>query len=298
MNILTSKKKIVFLLALCAIGLACLELALFGSGQYLLWQRRAHRSPGTVRIACFGDSHTFGVGTAQKYSYPGQLETLLKLNNPSAPGFSVANFGIPGSSTRRQAEELKKFFENGGKAELVLLLTGRNNDQEVALWQAHPGRPPSRDWSSLRSARFLKELWERLSGQSVRETPARPPEYKAAFDSYISFYLQQALETCRKNNSVLILMCYYAGDEDTVREFCRSRGLGCFDPFSDFQRLFASAGIGRFVSPDRSHLNRLGYAFYAQRLYEDLFRAQPFRGARIGPLVRTIPESGFYGSAR
>src|SRR5512137_2325281 len=116
MNNLTLRKKTVFLLALCGIGLVCLELALFAAGKYLLWQRRARAFPGNVRIACFGDSHTFGVGTSQKYSYPGQLEILLKINNPRGPGFSVSNFGVPGSSTRSQVEELKRFFENGGKA--------------------------------------------------------------------------------------------------------------------------------------------------------------------------------------
>ena len=291
-------KKTVFLLAVCAAGFVCLELALYASGTYLLWQRRANRSPGKARIVCFGDSHTFGVGTAQKYSYPGQLETLLKLNNPSGPGFSVSNFGIPGSSTRRQAEEIKRFFADGGKAELVLLLTGRNNDREVEIWQAHPGRPPGWDWRQARSARFLEELWERLLGSAQQAHSSPPAGREGAFQDYISFYLEQALGACRANGATLILLSYYTGDEAAVREFGRRRGIACFDPSGEFQILFASAGREKFVSPDFSHLNRLGYAFYAQRLYEELFRIQPVRGAVIAPMVRVIPESEYYGSAR
>ena len=49
---------------------------------------------GTIRIAIFGDSHTFGVGASDTTTYPAILEQ--QLNGVSNRNFEVLNFGIGG----------------------------------------------------------------------------------------------------------------------------------------------------------------------------------------------------------
>lgn len=53
------------------------------------------KAPGELRIACIGDSITFGWGMDEALSWPGNLRTLLREAMPDTPT-SVINAGIPG----------------------------------------------------------------------------------------------------------------------------------------------------------------------------------------------------------
>jgi lysophospholipase L1-like esterase len=55
----------------------------------------APRRPGVVRIACIGDSWTFGMNVDQDRSYPARLAAKLAAARPSAR-FEVLNFGVLG----------------------------------------------------------------------------------------------------------------------------------------------------------------------------------------------------------
>jgi hypothetical protein len=62
---------------------------------------------GVVRIACIGDSWTFGMNVDQDRSYPARLEALLKQRG-SGPDVEVMNFGILGYSSFQGLELLKR----------------------------------------------------------------------------------------------------------------------------------------------------------------------------------------------
>jgi len=52
----------------------------------------------TLRIACLGDSRTFGLGVWEKETYPRQLEGLLRARHPGHTEIEVLNLGVMGYS--------------------------------------------------------------------------------------------------------------------------------------------------------------------------------------------------------
>jgi|GEM_PF-2027613 len=286
------------ILWVAVVSIIMLELILFLAGQYLLWQRRVHStSPGAIPIVCVGDSHTFGVGTSMSYSYPAQLEQLLSLNNNELK-FSVVNLGIPGSSTRRQSQELAAFFK-AHQAKIVILLTGRNNNLEIE--QEVERRDPSvvkdirYQLCNSRSFRFLKFIVERLFHRDQKDpAPARTFRYGENHDEYLNAYLTTIRALCREKGAKLIVISYYNSTDEVIRSFALRYRIPYFDLTSDFESLFTTEGKVRYISPDRSHMNRWGYKFFAEQLYRRLFLEQEYLGLRINPLLRRMKEADFY----
>ena len=64
------------------------------------------KRPGALRIACVGDSWTFGMNVNQDATYPGRLETVLKQQRPGAD-LDVMNFGVLGYSSFQGLQLLK-----------------------------------------------------------------------------------------------------------------------------------------------------------------------------------------------
>jgi lysophospholipase L1-like esterase len=66
----------------------------------------AHKRAGGLRIACIGDSWTFGMNVDQGQSYPARVEAILKRQDPSRD-VEVMNFGILGFSSFQGLQLLK-----------------------------------------------------------------------------------------------------------------------------------------------------------------------------------------------
>ena len=64
------------------------------------------KRPGALRIACIGDSWTFGMNVNQDATYPGRLEALLKQQRPGVD-LEVMNFGVLGYSSFQGLQLLK-----------------------------------------------------------------------------------------------------------------------------------------------------------------------------------------------
>lgn len=144
-----------------------LFIVLIITGLWLLYYARDYAPPvppavpGTVRVACIGDSITFGaLVKRRKYNcYPAQLEKLL------GSGYSVRNFGVNGHSMQRSAEmpywthahfQASLAFE----PQIVLLMLG-TNDAAESNWQ---GIEP-----------FLSDYRDMLT--YYRNLPSRPTIY-------------------------------------------------------------------------------------------------------------------------
>ncbi|NLA86879.1 MAG: hypothetical protein GX847_06255 [Clostridiales bacterium] len=91
--------------------------------------------PGTVKIACVGDSITYGVFVSDREvnCYPAQLEGLL------GSGYSVRNFGVNGQSAQQSADKpyrKNKHFKTSSDfaPDIVLLMLG-TNDATDRNWQ-------------------------------------------------------------------------------------------------------------------------------------------------------------------
>lgn len=90
---------------------------------------------GQIKIACIGNSITYGYGYDNPKSYPSQLDTLL------GEGWEVKNFGVPGATMLRKGDnpyhKLKAY--NDAKAynpDVVIIKLG-TNDTKAQNWNAH-----------------------------------------------------------------------------------------------------------------------------------------------------------------
>src|SRR5580765_286284 len=64
--------------------------------------------PGVLRIACIGDSWTFGMNVEQNQTYPARLEALLNARPPiGIRGVDVMNFGVLGYTSFQGLQLLK-----------------------------------------------------------------------------------------------------------------------------------------------------------------------------------------------
>jgi lysophospholipase L1-like esterase len=64
--------------------------------------------PGVLRIACIGDSWTFGMNVEQNQTYPARLEALLNARPPiGIRGVEVMNFGVLGYTSFQGLQLLK-----------------------------------------------------------------------------------------------------------------------------------------------------------------------------------------------
>jgi lysophospholipase L1-like esterase len=72
-------------------------------------ERSLERTPGTIRILALGDSVTFGMGVAEKDSFPRVTEALL--NGSRRDGLApleILNFGVPGYNTVHELAQLRE----------------------------------------------------------------------------------------------------------------------------------------------------------------------------------------------
>jgi len=272
-----------------------LELGLFLSGKFVLWQRREKSGNSTgVRLVCIGDSHTFGVGTSAPYSYPKQLEKLLNANNPGKK-FSITNLGVPGSSTRSQAAELESFFIKD-RADLVLWLTGRNNTEEdLKIWKAKVSAHKIQGFSDrLKSVRFLRWAFTLLSRKDPSLEVRGPQAASPIYTDYLNDHLNTVRRLCEVHGAKLILLSYYNSTDATILGFADKYRIPCFDLTGAFSLFFRGKDPSQYISPDNSHMNRLGYQFYSECLYKDMFLSQKRLGLKLSPLLQKPKVTDFY----
>lgn len=271
------------------------ESMLFFTGRFLLFVRRnKHNSHGAISIVCVGDSHTFGVGTTALYSYPKQLETLLNANNQEVK-FSVVNLGIPGSSTKQQVEELKAYLKNN-RVDYVFLLTGRNNQEEVRMFNNSTvlGKIIF-SIRNLKSIKFIKTVLSYLGG--IRQENSSPKVYWGnLFKKYLAFYLEECRRLCSAKDAKLVVLSYYNSSDATIKEFTSHYGLCYLELMPDFEDLFKTQDRSIYISSDMSHMNFKGYKFFAEAAYDKLFLNQRSLGLKLNPLLARIADNKFYAN--
>lgn len=126
--------EIMFRLALCMIGII---LSALGVSFYFLNSPLPPKVKGSgIKVACIGDSVTFGFGikNRNKNSYPAQLQQLL------GEEYQVLNYGISGRTVIRSADMPyvdTKLYTLSLKAlpDIVLIMLG-TNDTKANNWNA------------------------------------------------------------------------------------------------------------------------------------------------------------------
>jgi lysophospholipase L1-like esterase len=114
------------------------------------------KTPGTVRIACVGDSWTFGMPVNQDETYPSRLAALVGAAHPDRR-YEVLNFGILGYSSFQGLELIKRRVLDLSP-DIVAIGFGMN-DSEVAGYRDKDmiaGPHPRRTLRPLAVARELE----------------------------------------------------------------------------------------------------------------------------------------------
>jgi hypothetical protein len=99
--------------------------------------------PGVLRVACLGDSFTFGWGVEEGQSWPDHLQRLFEERRPG-DAVEVLNFGVPAYNTTQEVRCLRQKALSY-EPDLVLL-TYFANDISMPRAPGEPERPGARDW--------------------------------------------------------------------------------------------------------------------------------------------------------
>ena len=113
------------------------------------------KAAGTIRVACIGDSWTFGMNVNQDQTYPARLAALLRERHPGAR-FEVLNFGVLGYSSF-QGRQLLETRVNELKPDILAIGFGMN-DSDVAGYRDKDMIGFERPGIGSRVAQSVKEL--------------------------------------------------------------------------------------------------------------------------------------------
>lgn len=103
------------------------------------------RTPGLLRLCCYGDSFTYGDEVADNAAYPFQLEEFA-----AAAGrpLEAINFGLPGGGTDQalliHRRESPRFAPDVVAIGILLENIGRNVNRYRPRWSPNTGRPASK----------------------------------------------------------------------------------------------------------------------------------------------------------
>jgi acyl-CoA thioesterase I len=214
--------------------------------------------PGTTKIACVGDSITYGtlVRDRQENCYPAQLEKLL------GSQFSVRNFGANGRAAQKAADLSywkHKYFKLSGDfhPDIVLIMLGTNDSRKP-------------NWRGL--DRYLQDYRDLLN--HYRSLPSKP----------IVYALTPPTEFKLKNKrSVNYGMIKEAVDEMTagIKELAKALDIEVIDINA------ATAAHPEHFSFDGIHANARGAKHIADTAYAAvrLTRSITLRGPRRAELA-------------
>jgi hypothetical protein len=236
------------------------------------------KHPRTLRIACIGDSHTFGYGVGDSETWPAVLQELLD-GGETGLRVEVLNFGVQGYDTQQ---------------EVVLPLRAGDVAEPAPDWLAElttPHRP-----GVVRRLRSVSELADLACDWVFRK---RYMAHKA--ELWLDLYsdespgweqVRYSLDLARRSVAEtgapfgVVLFPLLAADETAllshtafakVREFCRRSGIACFDP----EAAFAGLELEELWVHERDvHANAAGHRIFASAVAGWL--------RREGPLLRAI----------
>lgn len=245
----------------------------------------AERKPaGTLRIACIGDSHTFGYGVADGETWPARLEELLRARFP-ARAMEVLNCGVDAYDTLQEVRWMQRrvlAFEPD-----LVILQYYVNDTAVR-GEGEP--PPESDWlfdlAHPRRAGWVRTLRERsrfadlvLDGVYRRRglglyAQMRMQGYAPASAGWrrVVEGLRTARDALAARGAGFAVVLYpflvREGDHLTshdafalVRALCTQERIACFDA----EPAFASTDVDRLrISPHDYHGNPDANAIFAQ----------------------------------
>jgi HEAT repeat protein/lysophospholipase L1-like esterase len=223
---------------------------------------------GTYRVACLGDSVTFGYGYARELAWPQQLE---RRSATRGPGVEVFNVALIGWSTRQERYAYERLVR-GYRPDSVVLGICLNDIEDL---QNNLSRPPPIlaklfQRSALvrrvidaqgREIASIEELFSMADSAKVRRGYAR------LFEE-----IRSLRDEVRADGADFTLVIFPDADQvgsdpppaspqERLAEFSRAEGVRLVDPLPQLRALGPSAFI------DRVHFTPLGSAAVAKAVH-------------------------------
>lgn len=298
------RKRIAALATGLLIALGLLEGSLWVAHEVVprrMIRKPRHEVPAgdpSLRIACVGDSFTYGYGLPRGEDYPSLRQRYLRrLARRSGQTYRVFNEGVPGINTAQIRHALPEILQRD-RPHVVLFLAGFNNANELSRMHV--------SWTELPWWMQIEKLlsWSRLfrlvkiqlaGGFSSRRHLRRRllPRGQDIFEDSILPLdvhrrvlredLDETARLCRDSKARLILQTYPSSvgmcreADDAARELAEREGLLLVDHASLFQTLRRRLGKQAFVlgPKDVFHLNQHGNQILVENLLASLSQELP-----------------------
>jgi lysophospholipase L1-like esterase len=240
------------------------------------------KSPTVIRVVCFGDSSTFGIGVKIEDTWPVQLETLLN-NDNGQQRYQVINAGVPGYSSyqglRHMRQEIDRLQPD------IVIATYANND----FWRwddrtdaEQAGRLANHGQHGILSGSRALQLVDRYLSPAIRKQRSRWAE--TATRNYVDPQSQWVprvpldefkenivamSDLCEKRKVPLVLVAWpdqwqVMGHwspriryQDVLRQVALERDLAVADVVHIF-REHRPESVQTYIPNDIVHVNRSG----------------------------------------
>lgn len=242
-------------------------------------------------IVCFGDSLTQGVGASSpKFSYPAQLEDILKHKYPDKK-IVVLNEGVAGSNSSelilRMRERLPLYPR---PPDLIIVITFANNSWNLhqcsALLEGYASLPTSKRWlAKLEQAKVGKlAVILNLRGKALANRLAKTDREKwyadwtskklvlldwsneeefAFVQKWIRHDMEKIVELAQSYGSKLLFGNYHTPEDDAIiRKATSNLSFPICDPPPN-PNIWKEQGL---LAQDGFHLNDKGYALFAEHI--------------------------------
>jgi lysophospholipase L1-like esterase len=261
------------------------------------------RPANLLRIACLGDSVTFGTAEG---AYPEMLQAMLE---HKAPGkFQVYNFGVPGYSSWQGRKLLQRVL-NDYHPDIVVIFFGWNDmwlargfsDREQKVGRKLPFMNLRDFLARLRLYQMLNML---LSKMRLPFSSGAPDKLRVPLEEY-AHNLEDMVRTCRESGATPIIATAPSGFglaplpdyfeylgfsrpgadlpalRRTYNQAARDTASRLKAPLLDLDLIFQERGARNFFDrPDKDviHPNRAGLELIAQAVMETVFTQIRDRG--------------------
>lgn len=243
-------------------------------------------TPGLIRIACVGDSFTFGFSVAGDKTYPNVLEQLLQspLPTPGERHIDVLNFGVGGYSTRDEALMIRHRVMEWNPR--LIIIGYVLNDPEINPRQPLHAQFAHTDWwrysHVLRLAAKARFEWEKNhAGNGDLYRYLHAPENRE-WQSVITAFHDIYQTTVRKGTPVILVLFppipsawehyKYYDINSQILQAATDAGLDTLD-LTETYKEHEPADL--MVKPDDGHPSILGHRLAAEAIRDKLLIQHP-----------------------
>ena len=255
-------------------------------GGYLLSKKVDLREAQSedFNIICLGDSFTYGISTESIYAYPAQLERMLNGAHLSR-NFKVFNLGVPGSNSSQQLRYLKSIFSKYKNINLVIVLTGANDNWNFADSNIYEltKKGNRRNGSATinleavllktRLYKMLKIVALHLQGKSpelnlFNRTRENRDFGRETVISLLAYNLKGMVEAAQANNAGIILQNYPHARSESFKDISVKLGVPLVDNYANFQERLNEVKKKDLFIFDNAHPNANGYRIMAEAIFK------------------------------